>query len=68
MCQFLKELKVSCEKEAEIQKIPPLGRHYTLRWAEEDMTDERDGSSSVKIKRKPCEEVKEMLKKASKIV
>ncbi|KAG8278061.1 transcriptional adaptor 3 [Homalodisca vitripennis] len=66
--KFLKELKATCEKEAEIQKIAPLGRHYTLRWAEEDMMDERDGSAVVKLKRKPSEDVKEMLKKASKIV
>uniref|UniRef100_A0A1B6EXA2 Transcriptional adapter 3 n=1 Tax=Cuerna arida TaxID=1464854 RepID=A0A1B6EXA2_9HEMI len=66
--KFLKELKATCEKEAEVQKIAPLGRHYTLRWAEEDMMDERDGSSVVKLKRKPTEDVKEMLKKASKIV
>lgn len=66
--QFLKELKATCEKEAEIQKIPPLGRHYTLRWAEEDMMDERDGSAVVKLKRKPSEDVKDMLKKASKFM
>ncbi|XP_054276043.1 transcriptional adapter 3 [Macrosteles quadrilineatus] len=66
--KFLKELKATCEKEAEIQKIPPLGRHYTLRWAEEDLLDERDCSSTTKLKRKPSDDVKEMLKKASKIV
>lgn len=42
----------SCEKDADIVKIPPLGKHYTLRWAEEDMTEERESSSVVKLKRK----------------
>jgi len=66
--KFLKELKATCEKEADMQKLPPLGKHYTLRWAEEDMMDERDAAATLKLKRKPTEDVRDMLKKASKIV
>lgn len=55
------------EKEAEIQKVPPLGRHYTLRWAEEDLSDERDASSATKSKGKPTDDVKDMLKRAERI-
>lgn len=65
--QYIQDLIGSFEKEVEIQKIPPIGRHYTLRWAEEDLMDERDASSVVKIKRKPSEDVKDIMKRAEKI-
>ncbi|XP_075230399.1 transcriptional adaptor 3 isoform X2 [Lycorma delicatula] len=50
--KYLEDLIASCEKDAEMMKIPPLGKHYTLRWAEEDLAEERDASAVVKLKRK----------------
>ncbi|XP_039298985.1 transcriptional adapter 3 [Nilaparvata lugens] len=47
--KLLKELIESCEKEAQARKIPPLGKHYTQVWNDEDIADERDVS---KMKRK----------------
>ncbi|CAG2057919.1 unnamed protein product [Timema podura] len=32
--------------DTDYQKIPPLGRHYSLRWAQEDMLEEQDAASS----------------------
>lgn len=65
--KYIQDLIASFEKEIEIQKIPPIGRHYTLRWAEEDLMDERDASSVIKMKRKTSDDVKDMMKRAEKI-
>ena len=32
---------VSQTDEGDLYQIPPLGRHYSLQWAMEDMEDER---------------------------
>nr|CAD7259387.1 unnamed protein product [Timema shepardi] len=34
------------DQDTDYQKIPPLGRHYSLRWAQEDMLEEQDAASS----------------------
>lgn len=49
-------------------KIPPLGEHYTVKWAKEDIADEKDASSSDKVKKKPGElspDSKSVLKSAN---
>ncbi|RZF37136.1 hypothetical protein LSTR_LSTR015326 [Laodelphax striatellus] len=76
--KLLKELIEFCEKEAQGRKVPPLGKHYTVAWSEEDIADERDAG---KLKRKAdgtpantgpttttdTKEAKEFLKKAEKV-
>ena len=43
--KFVEELIVAHNDDEEYLKIPPLGRHYTLRWAEDDLHQEqREGS------------------------
>ncbi|RXG72035.1 Transcriptional adapter 3 [Armadillidium vulgare] len=45
--KMLEELLNSQNDDAEYMKIPPLGRHYTLRWAQEDLLDEQKESSKL---------------------
>ena len=41
----MEDLISSHHDDEEYLKIPPLGRHYTLRWAEDDLHQEqREGS------------------------
>ena len=43
--QLVEELISTHNEDEEYLKIPPLGRHYTLRWAEDDLLQEqREGS------------------------
>lgn len=43
--QFVEELIAGHNDDEEYLKVPPLGRHYTLRWAEDDLLQEqREGS------------------------
>lgn len=43
--QFVEELIAAHHDDEEYLKIPPLGRHYSLRWAEDDLHQEqREGS------------------------
>jgi len=39
--KFLEELLRSHEDDSEYLKVPPLGMHYTEKWAEEDMLEEQ---------------------------
>ena len=34
---MIEELITNHNEDSEYFKIPPLGRHYTLRWAQEDL-------------------------------
>lgn len=41
----MEELINAHNDDDEFLKIPPLGRHYSLRWAEDDlMQEQREGS------------------------
>ena len=39
----LEELLKPPEDEAEHYKIPPLGKHYSQRWTQEDLLEQKDG-------------------------
>jgi transcriptional adapter 3 len=49
----LEELINGHNDDDEFLKIPPLGRHYSLRWAEDDlMQEQREGSRFGNEKKK----------------
>ncbi|XP_067005455.2 transcriptional adapter 3-B isoform X2 [Anabrus simplex] len=48
--RLLEDLLLEHANDSEYQKIPPLGRHYSLRWAEEDNIDEKSNKSDLSKK------------------
>ncbi|XP_072182382.1 transcriptional adapter 3-A-like [Diadema setosum] len=68
--KVLDELIKSGDEEVEYFKIPSLGKHYTVRWAHEDLLEEqREGGRITDKKKGPSPNVKEakaMLKKADR--
>lgn len=45
IAQMLSEAVKAYEEDTEYFKIPNLGKHYTLKWEQEDLLDDRKGSS-----------------------
>ena len=46
--RVIEEMLKSYEEETEYMKIPPLGVHYSKRWAEEDLLEEQnEGKDNV---------------------
>lgn len=45
--KLLEELLKSHEDDADYYKIPPLGRHYSEKWAQEDLLEEQKEGISV---------------------
>ena len=42
--KVLEDLLLEHEDDSDFYKVPPLGKHYAEKWAEEDLLDEqRDG-------------------------
>ncbi|XP_033112773.1 transcriptional adapter 3-A-like isoform X2 [Anneissia japonica] len=69
----LDELIQAHENDAEYFKVPPLGRHYSTRWAQEDLLEEQKEGGRIGEKKKGLsgnsaasqgKEVKSMLKRA----
>jgi len=48
----LEELINGHNDDDEFLKIPPLGRHYSLRWAEDDLMQEQREGSRIGEKKK----------------
>jgi len=44
--RYLEDQIKLCEDIGEYMKIPSLGRHYSEKWAEEDLAAERDSENS----------------------
>ena len=49
--KFLEESLKPPEDEQEYYKIPPLGRHYAEKWAQEDLLDEQEEGSRMQEKK-----------------
>lgn len=46
--KVLEDMLRSHENDDDYFRIPPLGKHYTEKWAEEDLLEEqRDGNSFI---------------------
>lgn len=68
--KLLEELIQEHENDSEYYKIPALGRHYSMRWSQEDLMEEQEASSNdSKSKSNGSNaEVNNLLKKADKAV
>lgn len=63
----LDELIKTSEDDSDLYKIPPLGKHYSVRWATEDLLEEQKEGSKIEKKKNSNspnnKEVKGLLKK-----
>eukprot|EP00058_Branchiostoma_floridae_P027090 XP_002612581.1 hypothetical protein BRAFLDRAFT_219592 [Branchiostoma floridae] len=50
--KVLEELMKPVDEESEYYKVPPLGKHYTQRWAQEDLLEEQKEGARVNEKGK----------------
>ena len=50
--RVIEDLLKSYEEETEYMKIPPLGVHYTKRWAEEDLLEEQNEGDDCYMEKK----------------
>jgi len=48
--RYLEDQIKACEDIGEYMKIPSLGRHYSEKWAEEDLASERDSKTLTGFK------------------
>lgn len=72
--KFLEDLIKQHEEDSDYYKVPTLGKHYSIKWAQEDMVEEQKEGSKINDKRRglsnsaalnSCESEK-LLKKAEK--
>ena len=64
--KLLEELIASHTNLEEYKKIPPLGRHYTAVWAEEELMQEEEASRDPNKEKKQKSDVPRLLAKAEK--
>ncbi|GAB1602831.1 transcriptional adapter 3-like isoform X2 [Argonauta hians] len=50
--KVLEEVLVTIKDDSEFFKIPPLGKHYSERWAQEDIMDEQKEGGKISDKRR----------------
>ncbi|XP_070533893.1 transcriptional adapter 3-like [Ptychodera flava] len=50
--KVIEDLMKSTEDESEYTKVPPLGKHYTMRWAQEDLIEEQKEGSRIHDKKR----------------
>uniref|UniRef100_T1J1J5 Rho GTPase-activating protein 190 n=1 Tax=Strigamia maritima TaxID=126957 RepID=T1J1J5_STRMM len=72
--KFLEDLIKIHDDDSEYQKIPALGKHYSIKWAQEDMLEEQKEGSKIGDKRRGLSnssslnscEAEKLLKKAER--
>ncbi|KAK3728912.1 hypothetical protein RRG08_051560 [Elysia crispata] len=53
--KVIEEMLASYEQETDLYRIPPLGVHYTQRWAQEDLAEEQSDGCRINDKKKPVQ-------------
>lgn len=64
--KLLEELIASHGDIGEYKKIPPLGRHYSLTWAHNDLMQEEDAGNSNRDKKKSKSDISLLMSKGEK--
>ncbi|XP_001605876.1 transcriptional adapter 3-B [Nasonia vitripennis] len=64
--KLLEELIAKHSDIGEFKKIPPLGRHYSLMWAHNDLMQEEDAGNPNRDKKKGRSDISLLLSKAEK--
>lgn len=66
--KLLEELIVTHGDTNEFKKIPPLGRHYSLMWAHNDLLQEEDAANPSREKKKNRADMSHLMSKGDKKV
>uniref|UniRef100_A0A6V7LBC9 Transcriptional adapter 3 n=1 Tax=Bracon brevicornis TaxID=1563983 RepID=A0A6V7LBC9_9HYME len=64
--KLLEELIATHSDIGEFKKVPPLGRHYSYVWAQNDLLQEEEAANPTRDKKKSRSEVSAMLAKTEK--
>lgn len=64
--KLLEELVTSHGDTSEYKKIPPLGRHYSLMWAHNDLLQEEDAANPGREKKKSRTDMSHLISKGDK--
>lgn len=64
--KLLEELVATHSDISEFKKIPPLGRHYSLIWAHNDLLQEEDAANPSREKKKSRTDVSHLIPKGDK--
>lgn len=64
--KLLEELIATHSDISDFKKVPPLGRHYSLMWAHNDLLQEEDAANSNREKRKNRTDMSHLMSKGDK--
>jgi len=64
--KLLEELIATHSDMSDFKKIPPLGRHYSLMWAHNDLLQEEDAANPNREKRKNRTDMSHLISKGDK--